>query len=241
MLQPGSGRWGGGSDGYLSSGLLLGVPDWLYPPVPQFPHWLHGGRDLAWLPAWPPSLEFLLCACRAARKVLWESKYSSARRLQAGCSLSAEGHRERGCAGAGGQERGCSPSVLSPLSWGSPRATASPRAPWAGQTPGARGNLPIAEGSLLLWPRPRRVFPRSWAGVRGRGAVLRAFLTYLRALGASGMLLRWLHSPAARLRPGYTYFRSRVHPAPCWGRAVQSPLPSTSQTLPAPGGCSGFP
>lgn len=228
------------------------MPDWLYPPVPQFPHWLHGGRDLAWLPAWPPSLEFLLCACWAARKVLWESKYSSARRLQAGCSLSAaaEGHRERGCAWAGGAGEGLLPLRPVPAVLGVSQrrcgdalhpSTVTPRAPWAGQTPGAGEDPPIAEGSPLVWPRPRRVLPRSWAGVRGRGAVRRAFLTYLRALGASGMLLRWLYSPAARLRQGYTYFRPRFQPVPCRGRAVQSLPPSTSQILPALGGCSGFP
>lgn len=108
---------GGGSERYLGS---LGVPrgaDWLCPSRASVSP--RRGRDLAWLPAWPPRLEFLLCACCAAPKVLWESKYSSPRRLQAGCSLSpaaGEGHRERGCARAGGDERGCSTSVLSPLS-----------------------------------------------------------------------------------------------------------------------------
>lgn len=51
-------------------------------------------------PSLAAEAEFLLCACCARRKVLWESKYSSPRRLQAGCSLSPSGCR-RGAPGEG--------------------------------------------------------------------------------------------------------------------------------------------
>jgi len=121
-----------------------GVPlaaDRLRPPVPQFPRRLQRGRELAWLPAWPPSLEFLLCACCARRKVLWESKYSSPRRLRAGCSLSpaaGEGHRERGCTAAGERRGPTAPGMLRippPLH---PRLR--PGALRAGQTPESGGD-----------------------------------------------------------------------------------------------------
>lgn len=47
----------------------------------------------------------------------------------------------------------------------------------------------------------------SWAGVRGRGAARRAFLTYLTALPSqwdAAPVTPWLYDPAARPRPGCT-------------------------------------
>lgn len=162
---------GDGSGRYLRAGLALwGCPVLLtgsIPPVPQFPHRLHRGRDLAWLPAWPPRFEFLLCACPAARKVLWESKYSSPRRLQPGCS-----HRRRGAPGEGlcrcrGTGEGLLPlpPVPTVLGGGSPRAAvAAPPTPKTsgcsasfhlhtppcgqGRPPGSGGTPPVQRGPL---------------------------------------------------------------------------------------------
>lgn len=92
-LGQGNSRWRGqclcarsGTSGAFPLVLTGSVPLCL-----SFPPRLQRGCDLTWLPAWPPRFEFLLCACCAARKVLWESKYSSPRRLQPGCSLARRG------------------------------------------------------------------------------------------------------------------------------------------------------
>lgn len=93
--------WGGG--GWCCRALMGFVS--LLPRASVSPLVAEGpGSGLA--PSLAAEAEFLLCACCARRKVLWESKYSSPRRLQAGCSLSpaaGKGHRERGCSAAGGR------------------------------------------------------------------------------------------------------------------------------------------
>lgn len=191
------------------------------PPVPQFPR----AGAVIW-PGSQPGLRglnscfvpaVLLRRCSGKANIPRPGVY----RLAAPSLLPPARGTGRGAAPVpGGDERGCSTSVLSPLSWRSHGATAGtpllpplpqprdaphpsaftpcPRSVGRADPRGGPGDPPSAEGSPLVWPRPRRVLPRSWAGVRGRGAVRRAFLTYLRALRASGMLRRWLRGFTTR-------------------------------------------
>lgn len=227
---------GGGGQRLCARSGSLGVFSWCR-PTPSLrasvSPWLQGGRDLTWLPAWPPRFEFLLCACCAARKVLWESKYSSPRRLQPGCSLpalrGAPGEGPRCCRGEDRVQLASSaPRVLS---WGSLRGPRQEVAvggcPPSQQPPGCSASFhrcraeprghggppsPIPAGSPLLSPRPRCVLlrrGRSWAGVRGRGVARGAFLTYLPAsaepVGCCPGDSVALRPGSSALRPGCTY------------------------------------
>lgn len=214
-----------------SSGAFPLVLTGSVPPCLSFPPRLQWGCDLTWLPAWPPRFEFLLCACCAARKVLWESKYSSPRRLQPGCSLARRGAPGEGLRRCRGRT-GSSSTPLCPAScpWGL-CGDLSRRWQWgAAPHPDSPGMLcilpalqnrpprprgppqPIRAGSPLLSPWPRCVLlrrGRSWAGVRGRGAARGAFLTYLPApaepVGCCPGDSVALRPSSSALRPGCTY------------------------------------
>lgn len=102
----------------------------------------------------------------------------------------------------GGSLRGphCSPRPQTPGCSTSFPLRSPARGSGARADPGA-GGIPRAGPSLRVPRGPGRVLPRSWAGVRGRGAVRGAFLTYLRAPRASAVPRRRLRAFTAR--PGY--------------------------------------